>query len=770
MTNILSLSIARLNRIRRKPPLEILTFLVKRPRQFVVHARDRIKMALGAIELEDEEFFDKIELGNLSLAPVKKTIEQRDIKKAKAELVAHMHSRTVPFFYFDKKEKKQIIAVIEKQFPESRRRTIELADEFLKHRFQLLGKNVDFGENIDWHFNIYNAKKWPLSFSPNIDYFSSNRPGDIKIPWELNRNQHFLVLGKAYWYTEDEKYAIEFTDQVSSWIRNNPYKRGINWMEGIEAAIRLFSWIWAYNFFMDSRHFNEKIHFEFLKSIYVHAKFIREHLSDKWLINNNHLLAEAVGLTFVGIMFPEFKDAQTWRTEGIKILEKELNAQIVPDGFTWEQSTGYHKFVTDLVLYTALIMVKNGVDIPKGILLKLSQMIEFVNCVSRSDGLLPLVGDEDQGRVIKLSEATYDDASSTITIGSILLDRRDWPRTKSEETVWLFPNSNLAENPANVMPTSRLFKESGIMVMREGDKCMLFLAGSQNAKYSHASHKHSDELSLVLDAFGVSFLVDPGTYTYFGDFAWRKYFKSRCSHNTVVIDERDPVGIKEVFESSRVPTSRILGCRIGDGFDWIEAEYDGYKALSITRRVFFIKPEYWVVIDAVQGKGQHVYDQYFHFNCGMKIEFDEQDKSVRVGAQELRLKIIPLMTSGLSGEILHGEVSPRYGEKCTAEMIRYRKKGNSPQFFVALLFPYRTDEGLDGEEVKVSQIDVYGDDNRLLDVTDAIGIKVDFRGFEDYLVCSCKGEQNFRFADVERTGKIVYTRRTTTAIIKDVLF
>lgn len=65
MTNILSLSIARLNRIRRKPP-EILTFLVKRPRQFVVHARDRIKMALGAIELEDEEFFDKIELGTLS--------------------------------------------------------------------------------------------------------------------------------------------------------------------------------------------------------------------------------------------------------------------------------------------------------------------------------------------------------------------------------------------------------------------------------------------------------------------------------------------------------------------------------------------------------------------------------------------------------------------------------------------------------------------------------------------------------------------------------
>jgi len=433
ITDFILFNIARFNRMRRKPLLEILTFITKRARLIIVHLRDRLRIVFGGIRLSDNQFFDKLSLEDPVLTSVKKAVIRGDLEKAKTEMVTYMRIRDIPRFFFNRVEKEKIMATLEEQFPQSKKRTVDLAEEFVNHKFHFLGENVDFDGNIDWHSSVTNSKRWPLSFSPSVDYFSSKRVGDIKLAWELNRTQHFVILGKAYWYTEDERYAIEFTDQLLSWIKKNPYKMGINWMEGIEVAIRIISWVWAYYFFLDSKKFNEKGHFEFLKSIYLQTRFIEEHLSDKWRINGNHLIAEAAALALMGVMFPEFKEADRWRKRGIKLLERELNAQILPDGVTWEQSTGYQKFVTDLCLHVAILMTRNGMKIPEGFLLKLNQMIEFLNCITKTDGRIPLVGDEDQGRVVKIAETAYDDVRSTITIGSVVLNRKDWLSIKSEE-------------------------------------------------------------------------------------------------------------------------------------------------------------------------------------------------------------------------------------------------------------------------------------------------------------------------------------------------
>ena len=415
------LNVARFNRMRRKPLLEILTFMIKRARQAMVHLRDRLRMIFGEIRLNDKQFFDKLSLKDPTLTTVKKAVAQGDLEKAKKEIVTHMRIRDTPQFFFNRRDKKEIMATLEEQFPQSKERTVDLAEKFVNHSFHLLGENADFDGNIDWHSSVANGKRWPLSFSSNIDYFSSKRVGDIKLAWELNRTQHFVILGKAYWYTKDERYATEFTDQLLSWIEENPYKIGINWMEGIEAAIRIISWVWAYYFFLDSETFNEKGHFELLKSIYLQTKFVEEHLSDKWQINGNHLIAEAAALASVGIMFAEFKEADKWKKKGIELLERELNAQILPDGVTWEQSIGYQKFVTDLCLFVVIMMIRNGVKIPEAVLSKLTKMIDFLNHITKTDGGIPLVGDEDQGRVIRICETDYNDARSTITVGSILL-------------------------------------------------------------------------------------------------------------------------------------------------------------------------------------------------------------------------------------------------------------------------------------------------------------------------------------------------------------
>lgn len=770
LKNFVTLNVARLNRMRRKPLLEILTFIIKRSGQFVVHSRDRIKIFFGKIQLSDKEFFEKLDLINPFLIRVKEAINQKDLESAKKEIIAHMQNRYSPQFFFDRSKKKEIIDTLEKHFPQSRKKTIELADAFVNHEFCLLGEKIHLEENIDWHSNVIKGNRWPLSFSPNIDYFSSKRLGDIKISWELNRTQHFVILGKAYWYTEDAKYAQEFTDQLLNWMENNPYKIGINWMEGIEAVIRLFSWIWAYYYFLDSEYFNDKGHFEFLKCVYMHAKFIEQHMSDKWRLNNNHLIAEATGLVFMGIMFPEFKEAEKWRKKGANVLEEELKTQILSDGVSWEQSIGYHKFVTDLILMAVILMKKNEMKVPETILSKLNQMIDFLSFVTKNDGTIPLVGDEDQGRVIKLDETSYDDARSTITAGAVLFDREDWLKANSEEALWFFGEKALTGKTANILKGSKLFKDSGLMVMRDKNKCMLFLAGPQDPKYSHASHKHLDELSFVLEAYGASFLVDSGTYTYFGDFGWRRYFKCRKAHNTVVIDEKDPVEIKEIFESPSIPICKIQGYATNNRFDWIAARYDGYKMISHLRHVVFVKPEYWVIIDLLEGRGEHTYDLYFHFSHEVKTEFNKKDQCVTATGLGSNVKIIPLATLNLHGEILRGEVSLRYGEKLGADMLRYRIRGYAPQEFVSVLYAYKIGEHF-AKDVEISQIDVYGKDGRPLRRSEATGIKIVFDEIEDYFACSHIGEQYLRFKDLEeRKGKILCLRRRMGETVEKIAF
>jgi len=752
-------NVARFDRMRRRPLLDILTFMIKRSKQVVVHLRDRLHMVFHDIVLSDSQFFHKVALERPELSRVRNEVDKVDLEQAKIEIMTYMKNRDVPRFHFNRGERQKLMKILESRFPESRRRTIELAEEILTHRFYFLGKNVHFDGKINWHSSLTNDKRWPFSFSPNIDYFSAHRIGDIKLAWELNRTQHFTILGKAYWYTGDERYAKEFANQLLSWIRENPYKLGINWMEGIEIALRMFSWIWSYYFFLDSECFDKRVHFEFLKCVYMHAKFIMDHLSDKWQINNNHLISEAAGLALIGIIFPEFKEAERWRKRGMDILESELDIQILPDGVDWEQSTGYHKFVTDLYLQTVNLAMRNGVQVSKAFLSKLSQMIEFLNYITKTDGRIPVVGDGDDARVVRIDETDYDDARSTLRIGSIIFNRQDLLSVKSEEAFWLLGEESLAEGSEPVSAGNKIFRDGGYVVFRGKDRYLLFVVGPQSSKYLHASHKHLDMLSLILDAYGTCFLVDPGTYTYFGDFKWRKYFKGTKAHNTIVVDHKDPVDIEEAFELSRVPFARIINYATENKTDWVEARHDGYFPVSHVRVIIFVKQEYWVIIDLLEGSGEHRYDLYFHFNHGLEIRINEKDQSILATGLTGSVKINPLVTSGLRGEILRGEISSRYGTKVEAPILRYSKRGSS-QIFVTLLYPYKN--GSIGERlarsIKVSQINVFGKRKKRYKDSEVIGIKIDFGAYVDYIIHSHE-EKCISLGIVKQAGKIMHFRK-----------
>lgn len=173
---------------------------------------------------------------------------------------------------------------------------------------------------------------------------------------------------------------------------------------------------------------------------------------------------------------------------------------------------------------------------------------------------------------------------------------------------------------------SKAFPDSGLYVMRTRNDYLLFNATGKG-KYPEigpASHTHSDLFSFELFTLGKTFLIDPGTYAYTSDIELRMLYRSTKMHNTVTIDGQSQNIIrKEVlwdFKRNAIP--RILHWESNENMDKVTAIHNGYDRLPEPvlheRTVSFDKLNgEWIIKDLIHGKGQHIFEWFFHFNVGI---------------------------------------------------------------------------------------------------------------------------------------------------------
>jgi len=100
------------------------------------------------------------------------------------------------------------VELLRKEYPASIEQSINDADEICNHVFDLLGSGkTELGKEINWHLDFktgfrWNPKDYYLWNRKHVDcYLKKGIHADVKIPWKLNRCQHFVTLGKAYYST-----------------------------------------------------------------------------------------------------------------------------------------------------------------------------------------------------------------------------------------------------------------------------------------------------------------------------------------------------------------------------------------------------------------------------------------------------------------------------------------------------------------------------------------------------------------------------------------
>lgn len=171
---------------------------------------------------------------------------------------------------------------------------IARADQVLNYDLEWSGvpPELSCGGEIDWHKNILNNREWLA---------------------RLNRHSWWPLLGHAYQRSGDEKYAMAFARQMSTWVAHLDHCDSSE--ESIwscrQVALRLrVSWIPAFGLFFDSPYFNNARKLEMMRTIFDQARYLKgQKTRDNLVING--------GLVSVGITFPELRESKGWRKAAV---------------------------------------------------------------------------------------------------------------------------------------------------------------------------------------------------------------------------------------------------------------------------------------------------------------------------------------------------------------------------------------------------------------------------------------------------------------------
>ncbi len=590
----------------------------------------------------------------------------------------------------------------EQRAPEVRHATIESADRICRHVFDLLGSGpTELGAMIDWHRDFKSGYRW----NPDqcfLDVAHGHEAGvDIKVPWELSRGHHLVLLAQAALLTSDPKYAKECLAQLSSWINANPPGYGVNWACPMDVAIRAVNWLWGLALLAELPLITEDLLADILASLVAHGRFIIDNLEVRDDgVTTNHYLADLVGLLYLGLCLKEVRDAEGWARFAVRALVREMDRQVLPDGVHYESSLSYHRLVTEMFLSSALLCRGHGVELPATFHERLAKMCEFVEGYTKPNGLAPQVGDGDNGRLHILTGYDHTDVRDhrhLLAVGAVLFNRADWWAASGPswvEGLWLGGIRCAAwsreQVPANF--GSVAFPTGGFYILRKARDYVLFNCNPPGTQ-GVGTHKHNDLLSLEMHLGGEDILVDSGCFLYTSDPQSYNRFRSTHYHSTVRVDQAEQNRLIPGKCFCLHPDSRLhpVQWEVGGAIEQVAADHDGYERFSHpVRHHRELRADWlnrsWRITDhlfsPVTGAHPHCLEWTLTFAPHCSLQPVETGWSVITSKQQLWLDGPRLSANGrpvaVSPRLDEGQMAEHYGSATRALFLRWSWEGPLP--------------------------------------------------------------------------------------------
>lgn len=547
-------------------------------------------------------------------------------------------------------------------------RTFERAERILEGMLPAFGwTELDVGRPVDWNRDPVSGRRWPLAHWANVDFRGSEDLGDPRYVWEVNRHHHLVTLARARALGGERKYAEAAWREMRSWVDANPPYFGINWASALEVALRLIAWASVIDIIGKDGAAPGDVD-SVLTSVALQARHLSANLSIYTSSKNNHLIGEAVGLLVAGTKFPFLSGARRWAEVGRDVAVREIAGQVTREGVSREQTFHYGVLVLEFAVLAqaSLRAAGAGAGVDSSLSARISQMGEFISAAGGSSGVLPSVGDEDGGRAYELSEGGLDRQAIRAAVCASVATGRGLPDSAVGEdlgpAIWLYGPSDVSAGPAGDTSSRepKAFAEGGYFVVGRGKHHGVVDCGPLGY-LSIAAHGHSDCLALCLSYEGSWFLVDPGTYCYHREPDWRDHFRGTPAHNTVAVDGRSQSEMLGPFMWGSRAHAFPECWASTEHFQYFEGRHDGYvrtRGVEHRRSVVFGEAGYWIVVDRLDGSGEHDVRVTYQFARDFRRAPGD---GCTLESSDLAVDLASFLPGGLTGRVVGGEEDPPAG-------------------------------------------------------------------------------------------------------------
>ena len=432
-----------------------------------------------------------------------------------------------------------------------------------------------------WWMDPVSGTSWPgpEQFCFDVKWRGETTKGDIKFVHELNRLQSLQPLAALALRYGNADAAETAAKILLSWMKDNPPFAGVNWLSGIELALRLVSAAFvatALEMTLPGHTYRKQLRAFMAAHAYWLDRFPSLHSSA-----NNHRVSEGLALWVAAEVVPDIPKAEHFRTHGQRILADASVTQFHGDGTGVEQSPTYAAFTLEMILFGMILGRSTGRAMPCDVEAKVERAASHLRALLDDAGRHPRIGDDDEGQVIACP-SIHDDryVASIVAAAAGVLGRPQLaPPDRSAQLRDIVFASPTAGTPS--ASGVRCFEEGGYTIIREqvaNRKMLLVMDHGPLGMAPLAAHGHADALSVWLHLDDQPVFVDAGTYRYHASGPWRDRLRSTESHNTLVLSGQSQSLSAGPFNWKHQASCRLVSIDATPDRWKVAAAHDGYRS------------------------------------------------------------------------------------------------------------------------------------------------------------------------------------------------
>jgi uncharacterized heparinase superfamily protein len=406
------------------------------------------------------------------------------------------------------------------------------------------------------------------------------------------------------------------------WIERHPPAREACGWEPYPTSLRLLNWSLLFGVRYRDRTLADAGFWKILsQSLRRQIQWLEKNLETH--IQANHLLENLAALGCARTVFL-WDDPPESQRRIQRLLQRELQEQILGDGMHYERSPMYHL----RMLWLVEVLRAAGPGELRSLVAGMGETMKQALAVLRHpDGGIPLLNDAALG--------IYHDG---------------WAQQAADDGPWALA-------------------EAGYYGARAGGDFAVIDAGRIGPDHQ-PGHAHADFFTFELSLGGQRVVTDTGVETYeLG--AKRSYDRSTAAHNTVEVGGGDSVEVWGGFRVGRRTAPKITEWKPAGTSFILEAEHEGYWHLpsrAIHRRRFSWQPGVFEIFDELMVRSEVEAVARIHFAPGVTLEMDGGIVSGRAG--EVAFRIESDVANGLSLEESVYHSSFNHTEKRTVLCLR----------------------------------------------------------------------------------------------------